>query len=483
MAPLQPSNPDGRRRRFDLSAASWVTIQTAYTQVFGVAVFAIQAPLLAPRAFGLVAIVMVFITLCEAFLESATDALISINQIEPQHYSTINALTVLAGGTFAILLAVAAHPLAMWFNEPQLEPVVRAMAIFPLVAGLGAAPNAATKRAMEFRPLAIRMISGVTVGGVAGVVLALNGMGVWALVAQAFLQRSICVAVLWSSSPLPFEIRLSLPHWRQMTGFAWPLIVARSLTWASGQLPRFILALHLSVTEIGLFSLASRLGDIVVSMTILPRTAVARVELRHSTPASAELNLAVRQLMLKLSALSFPLSAIGAALLPALIHAWLNPKWYGAIVPGQAMLLSAAAAGTFYAAGALFLALTQARSEALVSVLQVVTIVLVAETFAGHGLTAVTIAMAIRPLLLIAPIAALVKFRCAVSMRSFLGAQGFPLIAAAAASVPLWLTERFAETTFGAIPALLGLGALGLAVYAALIKVFLHSNARTILMR
>jgi len=47
-----------------LTPTAWVTIQTVYTQGFGALVFAIQAPLLTPRAFGLIAIVMVFITFC-----------------------------------------------------------------------------------------------------------------------------------------------------------------------------------------------------------------------------------------------------------------------------------------------------------------------------------------------------------------------------------------------------------------------------------
>src|SRR5206468_12418032 len=79
----------------------------------------------------------------------------------------------------------------------------------------------------------------------------------------------LCVVVRRSStSPLfPYttlfrsEIGLSRSHWRDISVFAWPLIVSRGLTWVSTQFPRFILALNLTVAEMGLFSLASRRSE------------------------------------------------------------------------------------------------------------------------------------------------------------------------------------------------------------------------------
>src|SRR3954467_8746838 len=104
----------GARETFRVSPTAWVTIQTAYTQGFGMAVFAIQAPLLSPRAFGLIAIVMVLISLCETLLDTATDALISVSRIEPAHYATINGVTAIGGLAVGMLLALAASPLAAW---------------------------------------------------------------------------------------------------------------------------------------------------------------------------------------------------------------------------------------------------------------------------------------------------------------------------------------------------------------------------------
>ncbi len=464
-----------------LSPASWVTIQTVYTQLFGVLVFALQAPLLGPRAFGLIAIVMVFISLCESLLETSIDALISVRQIEPLHYATMNAITVLFGIGLGLALAVAAGPIAAGFSEPQLAAVIRAMAVLPLITALAAAPNAATKRQMEFKPLAIRMISGVTSGGVVGILLTLTGAGVWALVAQALVQRAICAAVLWRNSPLTLQLALSRRHWRELADFAWPLLLSRTMSWTSSQFPRFILALNLTVTELGLYSLAARLSDILVQVTVVPTSAVARVGLRRYATDAAGLDVAATAFLRRTSALCFPLGFVGAALAPTLIHAWLNPKWFDAIIPAQALLLSSCTWVTFYGGGVLFLALNQQRSEALISTLQTVSILAAVVSFGAHGLVAVTIALAVRPVLLIPVEAILVRKRCHVSLRAFLASQGPALCAAAASGSIIWLVRDRIEAMWGSRLALVTLGAGGLVLYVALLAIVAPQMLRQLL--
>jgi len=440
-------------------------MQTVYTQAFGIAVFAIQAPLLPPRAFGLMAIVMVFVSLFEATVDSAIEALISIEAIETAHYATVNALALGAGGVVFILLQLAATPLAGWFEEPQLEPVTRVLAILPLVSALGTVPTAAAKRAVAFRPLAIRMICGVTAGGAVGVSLVLLGYGVWSLVAQLLVQRGVCTAVLWACTPLSMSVNVSRRHWHELIAFARPLVLSKSLIWANSQLPRFVLALHLSVADLGLFALANRLTDMVTSVTVVPKTAVARVQLRQLARSPGELAEATAQLMFQLGTYCFPLCVIGVALLPLQIHAWLRPQWFGAIVPAQWLLLSAAASVTFYSATAVLLATQQQRAEATISILQVLTIVLATGAFGAKGLMLVAIALAVRAFLLVIPVAILVRRRSGIAYRAFLGPQLVPLIVAVAVAIPVGLVSGVAEVRLGSLLAVVSLGVLAVLVY------------------
>jgi O-antigen/teichoic acid export membrane protein len=324
------------------------------------------------------------------------------------------------------------------------------------------------------------MICGVTAGGAVGLALAMLDKGVWALVAQAIVQRGVSTSILWSSSPLPFHIELSRRHCRDVSTFARSLALSKSLSWAGSQLPRLVLAMHLTVTELGLFSLAMRLSDIVTSLTVVPKTAVARVELRQFSPASLDLVRAASQLMSGLGTLCFLLCTFSAALLPQLIHAWLRPQWFGLVVPGQLLLLSTASSVTFYAATAFFLATRQQRIEALVCILQAITIVLATVAFGAHGLTVAAGALAIRACLMVAPISILIKKCCGVPYEAFLGSQAIPLAAAVLVAVPVGLTARFAESRIGPLPALICCGMGGLLLYGLILRVArrAHPGAR-----
>jgi teichuronic acid exporter len=466
-----------------LSPTSWVTLQTVFTQVFGVLVFAIQAPLLGPRVFGLMAIVMVLITFCEALLETAIEALISVHAIEPLHYATMNGLAALVGIGLAAALGASAGLIASGFGEPSLAAVIRVCAVLPLISALGSAPNAAAKRQMEFRPLAIRMISGVASGGVAGVLLTLLGAGVWALVAQAIVQRAVSLAVLWASSPLSLRFALSERHGRELAVFAWPILLARTTSWASTQLPRFILALSLTVTELGLFALAARLSDILVQVTLVPRSAVARVQLRTYRADPSGLDQAVSRLLRSMSAVCFPLCFGGAVLAPTLIHAWLNPKWYGAIVPAQVLFLSCCSWVTFYSGGALFLALNRQRNEALMSFLQTATVAVAALVFGPYGLVVATVAIAVRPFLLVPVEMALLRAQCGVALRALLSSQAPALGAAAVSGLLVLLVRDRVESMLGSAPALVALAVAGLVIYAAALAILAPQMLRQLLPR
>ena len=61
----------------------WVTAERVFTEVFSLTLFAVQARLLGPTAFGLIAAVMVFISFWDAVpMNAVLEALVSVRRIE-----------------------------------------------------------------------------------------------------------------------------------------------------------------------------------------------------------------------------------------------------------------------------------------------------------------------------------------------------------------------------------------------------------------
>lgn len=466
------------KRIIDLPPTAWVTVQTVLTQVIGIVLFAIQAPLLGPTAFGLFSFVMVFVGFCELVLNGGvTEALISIRSIEPRHFEVVTTVAALFSVLLGVIVFAAARPLAGFCGEPGAYPLFRWMAILPLITSFAAAPNAAAKREMQFRALAVRAILGWLVGGAVGIVLAVRGDGAWALVWQALIQRLVSVITLWFSVPLRLRFAWSSRHFEDVWRFTAPILLATTMGWAAGQIPRLILGIFLGSRDLGLYSMAARLSDILVQTAIVPSTVVARVSLLRFVTVSRERDEAIGNILRRMSVLCFPLAIGGAALLPPLFHVWLDPSWFGGILAGQIMLLMTVALVTNQMANTILMAFNEQHYDAMISTVQTMAIVLLVLLFARFGLLIAVLAIALRPILLLPLQLSALASRCRLRPGILLSPQ-LPALAAAALAGALACVVRPAlEMRLGSGPTLVLLAVAGAMVYAASLTMFSRQAA------
>ena len=454
-----------------LSPTSWLTTKTVFSQIFALLLFAIQAPVLGPRSFGLISIVMVFVGFCENVPgEAAAEALISVREIDERHFRTMTTANVLLSMAIGIAVFAGAHRIAGWFGEPELASILRWMSALPAISAFAAAPIAATKRDMLFQPLALRSIGSLFVGGIVGLMLTLAGAGVWALVWQAIVTRLVSSILLWYTVPLKFGLGFSVRHFRELAHFAAPTLVSRFLTWSCNQIPRLMLGLYWGSTDLGLFSLASRLGDILVEVAVVPRYAVARVELRKHADNRAGLDAGLRRTFTFLTVFCFPLCIGGAVIVPTLFHVWLDPRWIGAVVPAQCLLLSCIPLVTQYLSGAALLAMNFQRKEAMVSIAQTAVTVLAVAVCAPLGLLAASIAIAARPFVLLPLSVGLLKRYCAIPAATIFQPQWPPLAASLIMGACVWVLRLVLESRVPDIVTLPLLILAGAAVYALMVR-------------
>ncbi len=419
---------------------------------------------------------MVFIGFCEYVPgEAAAESLISIREIDEEHFHTMTAVNVALSLLIGVCVFVGASRIAGWFGDPELTRILRWMSILPAISAFAAAPTAATKRNMLFQPLALRSIGSLILGGIVGLVLTLTGAGVWALVWQAIVTRLVASMLLWYSVPLKFGMGFSRRHFHDLLQFAVPTIVSRLLNWGSQQIPRLVLGLYWGPTELGLFSLAARLGDILMEVAVVPRYAVARVELRRYALDREGLDAALRRILTLLTVFCFPLCVGGAAIVPTLFHVWLDPRWTGAVVPAQCMLLTCAALVTQYLAGATLLAMNFQRTEAVVSIAQTLTTVIVVVACAPFGLVAASIGIALRPVVLLPLLFGLLKRKCAIPARSVFRPQRPALVASLTMGACVWLLRLALVPVVSDAVALPILILAGAGVYVAMIAFMMPS--------
>lgn len=447
-----------------------VTFQVVFVQVFTLLVFVIQAPLLGPRTFGLMALVMVVIGFCKSVVIGvATETLISIREIEELHFATATTAAVAISLFLGVLMFCSAPVAAQLIGEATLAPVLKWMAALPAISALWVAPNAQAKRGLNFRPTVTRSIASLGISGLVGIILAVLGAGVWALVAQALVHRSTGAVALWLAVPLRFRLKFSRRHLGELWRIAVPLLAARCASWASGQIPRFILGFYLGATDLGLYSLGTRFTDVLVKLAIEPRTIVARISFRRFAAEPSGLDDDFRRLLTRVSIFCFPLCMGGAAIVPTLIHVWLDARWQAGIVAVQILLLSCIPYVTYYCTSAVLLALNERSAEAVISALQALSVLVVVPLGAQYGLSAAAGVISAALFVLLPVPLTLLQRRCGIAPGMVACTQLPAAMAAAVMGIAVLLIADKLQTSLPGGLRLLVLVASGAAVYTVAI--------------
>jgi PST family polysaccharide transporter len=170
----------------------------AATFVLRTASLMVLARLLLKEDFGLVNMVTAFTgflgLLMDAGLSMATVQRASITRAQT---STLFWINLAVGGLLALLVAVTAPILAVFYGDPRLFWVTVAVGTSFVFNGAAAQHRAILQRSMRFPVLAMIDVTSLVVSIAAGIGMAVAGHGYWALVAMMISQPAVSVLGVW----------------------------------------------------------------------------------------------------------------------------------------------------------------------------------------------------------------------------------------------------------------------------------------------
>jgi len=187
----------------------WSVCDNVVQQVLSFMIFAVLARWLTPHEFGLLAIAHLMVQFVRmSLLDAVAMPVVRAPEADDQLFNWLFTLCTVVAGVMACLMALAAWPLARFFDAVDLVPVLLGMSVSVLLFGLVRAHEARLLREGNFRLLAIRSLCSVTAGGAAALFLASRGAGALALVAQQLVMGSVALAIA-----LVAEWRSWRPRW------------------------------------------------------------------------------------------------------------------------------------------------------------------------------------------------------------------------------------------------------------------------------
>lgn len=244
----------------------WSALERFLTQGIQLAITLYLARLLGPTAFGLVGMLAVFIAIANVFVDSGfTSALIRKTDRTESDLVTAFYYNIAMASLCYFALYISAPLVADFYQQAELQTLLQIMGLAVLINAFTLIPRVKLNVAMDFKTQAKISVLSVLISGPTAIILAINGYGVWALVAQTLLNAS-CATVLFNLFvPWLPRGRITKHAFNYLFGYGSKLLLSGLLDVTYNNLYQIIIGKKFSPAVVGQFTQANQLASVPVS--------------------------------------------------------------------------------------------------------------------------------------------------------------------------------------------------------------------------
>lgn len=238
-----------------VKSSIWSIIDVVLRQGVSFVISVVLARLLSPTDYGTIGLLMIFITLSNVFVDSGfSSGLIRKIDRTQDDLSTAFIFNIIVSIVVYCLLFFSAPFIAIFFDNEQLTILLRVLGIVLIINSLSLVQNAILISSMKVKQLAtVSAVSQILTGGVA-IILAYNGCGVWALVAQQLCAAILQAMLLGVTTKWHPSIVFAKDSFHYLWGYGSKLLCANLIGTLFGQAYSFIIGKYLGKRELGLYS-------------------------------------------------------------------------------------------------------------------------------------------------------------------------------------------------------------------------------------
>ncbi|MFH6958389.1 lipopolysaccharide biosynthesis protein [Flavobacterium aquidurense] len=241
----------------------WSAVDKFAVQIGQFVVSIVLARILVPDDFGLLGMLAIFIALSQTFIESGMGlGLIQRQNRTDIDFSTVFVFNLAVSGLFYLLLFFSAPLIASYFNQPLLIDLTRVLGLNLFINSFAMVQRTKLTIAIDFKAIAKTNVIGVIVGGIAGVIAAMNGFGVWSLVIQTLLGSFSSTVSLWFFSHWTPSIAFSKNSFRNLFGFGSKLLLSGLYAQLLNNVYNICIGKYYPISSLGYYSRAKGFADL-----------------------------------------------------------------------------------------------------------------------------------------------------------------------------------------------------------------------------
>ena len=145
--------------------------------------------------------ITIFISISQVFVDSGlSQSLIRKQNCNSTDYSTIFWVNLVIGVLCYLLIWIAAPFIADFYENQQLIAITRVTSLSIIIGSLTLIQQTILTKDVDFKTLTKSSTIGTFVSGVASLILAFYGFGVWSLVWRSIINQAVRSVILWGQN-------------------------------------------------------------------------------------------------------------------------------------------------------------------------------------------------------------------------------------------------------------------------------------------
>lgn len=244
----------------------WRFAERCGAQGVAFVVSVVLARLLAPEVYGTIALVTVFTTLLNVFIDSGFgNALIQKKDADDLDFSTVFYFNITVCTLLYLGMFFAAPWIARFYKNLALTPVIRVLSLTLIISGVKNVQQAYVSRTMQFKRFFFATLGGTIGAAVIGIVMAYHGFGVWALVAQQIFNATVDTIILWITVKWRPRWMFSFERLKGLFSYGWKLLVSSLLDTVYNDLRQLIIGKMYTTSDLAQYNRGKQFPNLIVT--------------------------------------------------------------------------------------------------------------------------------------------------------------------------------------------------------------------------
>lgn len=215
----------------------------------------VLARILLPEDYGLIALVTVFIALCDVFVTYGFGNSLVVNKTsDSTDFSTCLYFGLFLSAILYAAIYFGAPLIANFYENDTLIPVVRVMGLRLPIAAVNSVQHAYVQKHMWFRKFFYATLIGTVASGIVSVIMAYAGFGVWALVEQYLGNVIMDTVCLWIFVGWRPTREFSLKRLKAIYDYGWKILFVGLIDTVYGQLRNLIIGKKYSSEDLAYYN-------------------------------------------------------------------------------------------------------------------------------------------------------------------------------------------------------------------------------------